>query len=158
MGDSPTAASAWQSTTILVTLPSGNTARLRAALPVYTLLRTGLLDAESLRALEKAQQGELDDPELAVRLVDVVCEAMFVEPRVTAAGENGSVAVDDLDQDDVDRVLELAFGGTPDDGFPERANGAGNGENSEVLGAKPKSAARPRARKPAGAGSRSAAR
>jgi uncharacterized protein YcsI (UPF0317 family) len=66
--DGVTPAASWNgihSTT--VTLPSGNTAELREKFPVYMMLRTGILDAETFAAFNDWQDGTLADPALAGR-------------------------------------------------------------------------------------------
>jgi hypothetical protein len=153
MSSTITPAGQWRQPGENVTLPSGKTALLRETLPVYALLRSGRISQDELEALQQAANGKLGDPELAVRLIDLLCEIMFIEPKVVAGTEPdvdaGEIAVDWLDQEDQDFVLERAFGGTPSDGFREKHDGAGGGEDGEVLADPPERAARPAKRKPA---------
>jgi hypothetical protein len=123
--DGVTPAASWNgihSTT--VTLPSGNTAELREKFPVYMMLRTGILDAETFAAFNDWQDGTLADPALASRLVDLIVQAMFINPKVTADGADGTVAIDQIADEDIDHVLELASGGTPGRSFPDDTDGS----------------------------------
>ena len=110
-----------------VTLPSGNTAELREKFPVYMMLRTGILDAETFAAFNAWQDNELADPAMASRLVDLIVQAMFLNPKVTQDGADGTVAIDQIADEDIDHVLELASGGTPGPSFPDDTDGSGPG-------------------------------
>lgn len=145
---SPTSASAWKAASQTVTLPSGNVAELRPALPTYMLMRTGALNKDLFSAFEQWQQGKLEDPQQASELLDLIVSSMFLNPKVTVDGKNGTVAIDQLSDPDIDRVLELAVGGLPDEAFLDGAESDAGGEDGEGVGADPVESARNGAGKP----------
>lgn len=127
-----TPASSWNGVhTTTVTLPSGNTAELREKFPVYMMLRTGVLDTETFAAFNEWQDGTLADPALASRLVDLIVQAMFINPKVTKTGGDGTLAIDQITDEDIDHVLELATGGSPDPSFPGEPDGGDVGGDRE---------------------------
>lgn len=135
----------------LVTLPSGDVVRLRKEVSAYELLRSGRITQAELAAIEQASRGDLQDPALAVRVIDLLCEVMFLEPRVVTDREPGDDEIKAawLPEGDQTFVLERAFGGTPSEAFPGERDGAGRGDDGPVLADAPKRAARPAKRKPA---------
>jgi hypothetical protein len=132
----PTPAAAWNGVhTVTITLPSGNVAELRERLPVYILLRTGVFTAEMFEAFNDWQAGQLSDPKVASELVDLIVVWMFINPKVTKDGADGTVALDQIRDDDIDHVLELASGGAPDPTFrDEPAGGDGGDHGADVAG------------------------
>ena len=131
----PTGVRAWAGPkTVTVELPSGNVAELRPKFPVYLLLRSGVFTPELFAAFQDWQVGQLDDPSLAADLVDLILEAMFVNPKVSKAGTAGTVAIEKLDDADIDFVLEGATGGVPDPAFPDGGRGADGSPDSENMG------------------------
>jgi hypothetical protein len=153
MNTIPTSPAEWQVPTHLVTLPSGNTVQMRKnKFPPYLLMA----DKELNGAYEQALGGELKDPEMALRLMNLMVTTMIVSPKVTADGASGTLSLEQLDGDDIDFVMTLAYGGTPEGGFPDAGAdadaggepvGVGDGEDSKVLGAAAKQPPRTRARK-----------
>ena len=126
----PTAPAAWNGNhTQTVTLPSGNVAELRERFPVYLMLRTGQFSAEMFAAFNQWQKGELGDPKLASELVDLIVCAMFITPRVTMDGKDGSVSIDQIGDADIDVILEMAVGGQPDGSFPDEPDGGRGGDD-----------------------------
>jgi hypothetical protein len=122
-----TPATEWGSPTVIVELPSGNTAELRKKFPAFKLMRAGLLDADMFGALEQMLSGALEDPDKAVRMTDLVLSAMFVKPKVG----DGGVPLDEIDDEDIEFVLARAFGGSPDAGFRGDEDGPGSGSDGE---------------------------
>jgi hypothetical protein len=142
-----------------VTLPSGNTAELREKFPVYMMLRTGILDAEMFAAFNAWQDNELADPAMASRLVDLIVQAMFLNPKVTPDGAEGTVAIDEIADEDIDHVLELATGGSPGHSFPDdKPDGGGRGAGGADVESDAVKPARPQTGKSGGAKSRRAPR
>ena len=147
----PTPAGGWNPGNQTVTLPSGNVAELRPALPTFVLLRSGVMNKDLFAAFEQWQEGKLDDPSQASELLDLIVTTMFVSPVVTHDGAGDSLPISQLTDDDIDRVLELAVGGLPDEAFPDEPEGAGGSQDGEKVGADPVKPARGRARKSGGA-------
>lgn len=147
-----TPAGAWNQPTVRVTLPSGRVADLLASFSAYDLVRDG--DEDLVAAFEMAQQGLLEDQRQAVALTDAVLTRMFVEPKV---GEDG-VPLRNLTDADIDYVIELAFGGTPSEAFPEQPDGGETGGGSAGVGSTPKRAARAQNGKRGGTAGRSSSR
>lgn len=134
----PTPVRAWAGpATVTVTLPSGNIAELRDRFPVYMLLRTGQFSEEMFAAFAEWQRGELADPALAADLVDLMVEAMFVNPKVSREQKAGSLSIDQISEVDIEFVIAGAAGGAPDPGFPGDANGVSGGADSPDVGADP---------------------
>lgn len=159
MPDKPTSAADWNTPTgDLVTLPSGNVARVRASFPVYLLLRTGAFTPELWKAFQDWTDGVVENPEMAGPLVDFIVTRMVIEPRVTTDGADGTVAMDDIAEDDIDAILTRAAGGTLDAGFPDEPVSAGDSADSEVLGDDTVVDARPAARNDGGTRSGSPSR
>src|SRR5436190_16253857 len=120
-----TPAAAWNGNhTKTVTLPSGNVAELRERFPVYVMLRTGILTGEMFAAFNEWQDGTLGDPKLASELVDLMTCSMFINPKVTKDGADGTVAIDQISDEDIDFVLDQATGGSPDRSFPDEPDGS----------------------------------
>lgn len=137
-GQHPTAVAAWAgSPTRLVTLPSGNVAKLRDKFPVYMLLRAGRFTEEMWTAFGQWTRGELQDPVLAAELLDLIVCSMFIEPIVSRSPGEGELSIDVLSDDDVEFVLEGAVGGAPDASFPGERNGDGDQLDGEDVGADP---------------------
>lgn len=99
------------------TFRSGRTARLRVALPTFTLQRSGEWDDELSAAFDLAVAGELEDNTLALRLNDAFVIGMFIRPRVIRSvpeGEAvpaGCILIGDLDNDEIEETSYAAFGG-----------------------------------------------
>lgn len=148
----PTDASAWNGQhTQTVTLPSGNVAEIREKFPVYMMLRTGQFTPEMFEAFTAWQEGRLSDPALAGELVDLLVCAMFIKPRVTRTGVEGTVAIDQVDDADIDMVLELAGGGRSAVSFrDDDDDGADPGVDSAGVERDSVEPARPPAGKPGG--------
>lgn len=141
-----------------VTLPSGNVAELRERFPVYVMLRTGILTGEMFTAFNQWQDGTLGDPKLASDLVDLMVCSMFINPKVTRDGADGTVAIEQISDEDIDFVLELASGGTPDRSFPSEPDGSDAGDDSADVEADPVKPARSASGKSRGAKPRQPAR
>lgn len=156
----PTPAAAWNGNhTKLVTLPSGNVAELRESLPVYLMLRTGIFTAEMFAAYNDWQDKQLGDPRLASQLVDLMTCNMFINPKVTRDGAEGTVSIEQVSDEDIDFVLELASGGTPGRSFPdEQPDGGGPGADSADVEPDPVKPARNAGGKSGGAKPRRAPR
>lgn len=144
-GDGPhpvTKAGEWgASNEEIVELPSGETAKLRKKLNVWTLFRRGVMTPDLLSAYEKAEQGKLEDLALAVELNDLILREMFVEPKVFVPEDDGQdapkgqVHVDQVDDADVTFVLERAFRGTREAArFRGDPGGDGAGGDGEGVG------------------------
>lgn len=134
-GAAPTSVAAWAGPqTRLVTLPSGNVARLRDKLPVYMLLRTGQFSEDLFAAFEQWQRGELSDPKLAADLLDLIVETMFVDPSVSRTPGPYELGIDQITEEDIDFVLEGAVGGSPDGAFREDGTGVGDSGSGEDVG------------------------
>lgn len=143
-----TPASEWGQQDEVVELPSGQSARLRQKLNVWTLFRRGVMTPQLLEAYEKAEKGQLDDLSMAIELNDLILSEMFVEPRVFVPDEEnedlpeGWVHVDRIDDEDVTFVLERAFRGARDiTSFRGDGRGAGPGGDGEDVGENPVGAA-----------------
>lgn len=141
-----TSAAAWgASNEEVVQLPSGEKAKLRKKLNVWTLFRRGVMTPELLQAYEKAERGELDDLGMAIELNDLILAEMFVEPKVFVPEDDkkkeaprGHVHVDQIDDEDVTFVLERAFRGARETGrFRGKPGGDGAGANGADVGEDP---------------------
>lgn len=120
-----TPASEWGVKTHRVRLPSGRVVDLRKKFPSFMLMRTGALEGDMLSAFERiTETGRLDDPVMALRLTDLILTSMFVDPRVG----DGGIDINEIDDDDVEFVMQLAFGGAPSPGFRGEPDGAERGE------------------------------
>jgi hypothetical protein len=147
-GDAPhevTPAAEWGASNVeTVELPSGEAAKLKKKLNVWTLFRRGVMTPELIRAYEKAQRGQLEDLGMAIELNDLILAEMFVEPHVFVPDDehtdvpDGQVHVDQIDDDDVTFVLERAFRGARETGrFRGEPGGAGAGGDGEGVGEDP---------------------
>lgn len=158
-GRKPTAPGAWKTAhenTETVTMPSGNVAVLRQRISVFDLVRTGKADDEMLEALEQMQSGTLTDQRLGVRLQDLICEVMFVDPKI---GEHdGELPVSAIDDVDSDFVVIRAFGGAPDLSFRNDGDSAEPGADRKDVRDDPVTTAGDSGRKPRGARDRQPAR
>jgi hypothetical protein len=164
-----TPASQWSSPRkdgMVVDLPSGNKARVRRALDLVILLKTGQIPNplsgivnDMIRNASPAfPTGKMDETAInqMLELVDKMCEKCFVEPRVVIPGPDddranfdpgeGAISIDDLDIRDRFFVFGFVQGG-PADLAPFRDE-----PNPDVATAPDGEGVQPEAEQPAGTG------
>lgn len=145
----PTPASEWGGPVHeTLKLPSGKTATLREKFPVYLMLRTGQFSQDQFTAFQAWQDGEPVDPDVLGEVVELMICTMFVEPRVSTDGADGTVHINSLAEDDVDYVMTRANGGALDPGFHEQPGGADDRSDRASVRKPAKRAARAAKRKP----------
>lgn len=109
-----TSATEWQ-TSIEMTLPSGNVAKLRRVALIDLIVQGGIPDTLSGRAVEMAnqtKQRELDKKELLEyeAIVNLVIKACMVEPKVADRAGDGSLSVSEVDFIDRVQIFNWANG------------------------------------------------
>lgn len=148
---------------------TGRSATLRRRLPTLHLIEQGLLTEEVMPLLEKVAGGKLESWADATRMMRVICEGMFVQPRIAvpARGEDGEildgewrvapeqdadgnwlvVPYEALADEEVVETFELvAEALAASRRFREERAGADGGGDSQGVGDDPVGAARPAAR------------
>jgi len=122
---------------VVVEFSTGRSAKLRKNLPFQDLIRSGAWDDELVDAFQSVQGSSTDadiDPKTVIRLTDAIVCGMFVEPRVSLDGAEGTVPISVLEQAEIDETVEKAFGGAEQATFPGVGDGAAGGGDGEVLG------------------------
>lgn len=131
----PTPASAWKSERtegFLVTLPSGNVARVRRTMDMLTLLKTGRIPNPLAVHLKKMIEGkgvkqeEVRDTEIIQQMIDLAGETvpkMMIEPRCEVPPEDddgtwtpseGAISLYDLTIEDRIYLMSVGQGAAAD--------------------------------------------
>ena len=165
----------WTDYTVEHEFSTGNKATLRKRLPTLHLIEQGVLTEEVMPLLGKVANGQLGSWAEATKVMRVLCEGMFVNPRIAdvpapTEGPDGVLVIpfEALTDEEVVETFELvAESLAASHRFRSNGGGAGGGGDSEGVGDNPEPAGRAaggergraRARRPAGkAAPRKAAR
>lgn len=139
------------------TFSTGRTAVLRRVVNLFAVVRHSALGLALMGHLEKAAAGQLQDPSVALDVLEAVVVATWAKPEVMPPGDDRErvaderVQFDDLFTEEVSETYDLWQASLEDVArFRNGSAGARNGSGGEGVADPPKPAPRPRARKRAG--------
>lgn len=135
----------WLDYTVEHEFSTGRTATLRKRLPTLHLIEQGVLTEEVAPLLEKVAKGQLGSWAEATRVMRVICEGVFVNPRIAdvpapTETEGGVVAIpfEALADEEVVETFELvAEALAASQRFRDQRSGAGGGGDGEGVGDDP---------------------
>lgn len=134
--------SGWTDYTVEHEFSTGNKATLRKRLPTLHLIEQGLLTEEVMPLLEKVANGGLDSWAEASRVMRVICEGVFVNPRIEdvpapTEGPDGILVIPfaALTDEEVVETFELVVEGiAASRRFRDERGGAGGGGGGQGVG------------------------
>jgi hypothetical protein len=112
---------------------TGRSALLRRRLPVSDLAR-GAWSPELIDSFGRALSGSLDSPGEAAALNDAIVVAMFLEPRITLDGAEGTVPIAVLEEAEIEETIAVALGVAADASFRGVRPGVDAGGDGEGVG------------------------